>query len=206
MVTINNKKERRMAMNISQKVADRPHVWTIVLSFLALAVSIGSYVQSRQAVNLSREVSRAAVQVNSVRLIDNPENLSFLGLDVTFTNYGQLTAQDIVTTLEWDVTDIAVPTGTATYEQPEIVTLAGKSSKTVRLQANRRFTGGSGLSGGPGLKGPKSKLLVFGTAHYTDASGLRGNDPWCFMFDTRDKNQTSSLELRPCTYPYRDYK
>ena len=185
----------------SPRIPDRPHLWTVILSLLAVAVSFVSFCQSKEAVRISREVSRAAVQVNTVRLTDNPERLSFLTLDLTLTNYGQVTARDIITTLEWDVSDFEVPVLNATYAQPAFGNLAPKNSKTVRLQANRRFSAGRGLGVGPGLTSPRSKLLVYGVAHYTDdVSGLRSSDPWCFVFDRRDNVRAASLDLRPCVY------
>ena len=182
------------------KIADRPHYWTVFLSLLAVGVSFASFYQSKQAVRISREVSRAAVQVNSVRLTDTPERLSFLRVDLTLTNYGQVTARDVSTTLEWDISDFDLPIKDATYKHQPFGNLAPKSSKTARLQANRRFTSaGMELQRDSGPTRPTHKLLVYGVVHYTDdVSGLRGSDPWCFFFDPRDNPRGDPLDLRAC--------
>jgi len=189
------------SMANSPKIADRPHMWTLVLSGGAIIVSVLSFFQSKQAVEFSREVSRAIVQVNSVRVTDTPERLTFLIVDLTLTNYGQVMARDVFTTLEWDVSEFDVPVLDATFVPPTFGDIAPKNSRTARLQGNRRFSGGTGFGGGPGLTRARSKLLVYGVAHYTDAqSGFRGSDPWCFLFDPRENAAQNSLNLRPCAY------
>lgn len=189
-------------MNEPRKIADRPHFWTITLSVVAIAVSLASFYQSRQAVRISREVSRAVVQVNSLHLADSPGNLSFLKVDLTLGNYGQMTARNVSTTLEWDISDFDVPVQDATDVQPEFGDIAPKSTKTVRLQANRLFSGGYGRLGrDPGLERQTRKLLVYGVVHYTDeVTELQGSEPWCFFFESRPNKGEVPLDLRPCDY------
>lgn len=193
--------ERPSSPSPARRTADRPHTLTIVLSSLAIVVSLASFFQSRHALDTTESVARAAVQASTLRLARAPQDLPFLQVDLTLTNFGQRIARDVKTRFEWDVTDVPVPTGTPTYEQPQQADLAPKNTRTIRLQANRRFSGGNGLSAGPGLNGPKSQLLVYGVTDYADeSSGKRYHDVWCFSFDPKDPKQAASLELKTCTY------
>jgi hypothetical protein len=186
---------------MSTKIADRPHAWTIAISVFSLVVSIVSFLQARNAARISATTSRAVMQASALKLPSAPENMSFLVIDLTLTNYGQARARKVATSFEWDVSDFGVPMATPNYLHPEHADFPPKSSRVVRLQANRRFVGGAGLSGGSGLKGAKSKLIINGVTYYTDeATGMRDRDVWCFLYDPHDEAQAASHELRPCEY------
>ena len=75
--------------------------------------------------------------------------------------------------------------------------MAPKSSQTVRLQSNHRFSGHSDELVGE----TKNKLMISGVTEYNDdVTGIRSKGWWCFIYDPRDEEQAKTLELRRCEY------
>jgi hypothetical protein len=130
---------------VRPKTADRPHGWTIALSISALVVSILSLCQAHKAVETSAATAHAVVQATALKLTRDPRQMSFLTVDLTLMNYGAISARNLTTAFEWEVSKLAVPIATPSYFQPPHHDLAPKSYEVVRLQGNRRFTGGRGL-------------------------------------------------------------
>lgn len=186
-----------LSENLPSKIADRPHFWTIALGVLAIAISVLSYLQSRKALELSTGIARAAVQVSSARLVNKPEDSPWLRYDLTVTNFGQVTARNIVPHSQFDVSQFEVPITTSLYEHPRATDMVTKFSQTIRLQANRRFSSYAERL----AVGNKTKLLISGDIEYTDdITGIRSKDNWCFVYDPNDEEQTRTLELRRCEY------
>lgn len=179
------------------KIADRPHHLTLALSVVAIVVSLGSFWQSREAYKLATGVSRAAVQVSSAKLVNKPEDSAWLRYDLVLTNFGQVTARNVITSSEFDISQFDVPIMGSLYEHPRAADMAPKFSQTIRLQSNRRFSGHSDEL----VKGNKNKLLIFGITEYTDdITNIKSKDYWCFVYDPRDEDQSRTLELRRCEY------
>ena len=188
----------------SGKIADRPHLWTLLFSAVASALSVLSLVQSCRAVRMTEASSRAALQVTSVAFPRDPKEMPHLEIDLTLTNFGNATATNVETSFEWEVTPIAVPISKPNYTQPQLADFARNSTRVVRLHANRIFSGGSGRTGEAGLKDPKNQLLVHGFTTYTDElTRKRFRDNWCFEYDPRDATQVASRVMRPCVYQAR---
>src|SRR5437588_3999446 len=152
---------------LRRKIADRPHGWTLIFSVSALCVSILSLWQSNRATKISEATSRAMVQVTAVRLPSDPAQMTFLNIDVELKNYGKTMARNIRTAYDWEVSMFDVPIAQPTYFQPPHHDLAPGGSEVVRLQANRGFYGGRGVTSARRLDSPKQQLLVSGVTNYT---------------------------------------
>jgi hypothetical protein len=115
------------------------------------------------------------------------------------TNYGRIAARQVATTLEWEISELEISVSPPTYLQPPFGDIAPGATKTMRVQANRRFAGGRGNGLQQGFKNPRNKLLVYGALTYMDTlSGESRRQPWCFVFD--GKGQDDSLNMRRCEY------
>jgi hypothetical protein len=181
----------------SPKSIPRPHYVTIVLSSVAVALSLASLWQSNRTYNLSTRISKAAVQVSSAKLVERPEDATWLRYDLTLTNLGGAAARNIIVSSQFEVSQIDVPISDGLYEHPRMEDMAPKFTQTIRLQSNQRFTGHRDEL----TKGSKNKLMIFGTIEYTDdATGALGRDAWCFVYDPEDDEQSKTLELRRCEY------
>ncbi|HEY4676872.1 MAG TPA: hypothetical protein VIJ01_06915 [Candidatus Angelobacter sp.] len=188
------------ATAVLEKVADRPHRWTIWISCAAFVVSIFSFWQSHEAYKVTAVVSRSAVQVSSAKLAGRPEDLSFLRYDLVLTNFGQATARDILIRSRFDISQFDVPFGSSLYEHPRVGDMPPRFSQSVRLQSNERFSSRSDAL----IKGFKQKLLVFGVIEYhDDITGAPAKEYWCFLYDPKDAEQVKTLELRRCEYQYK---
>jgi hypothetical protein len=175
----------------------RPHPLTLALSVAAIAISVVSLSQSRRAYELSTGIARAAVQVSSLKLVGKPEDAAWLRYDLTFVNFGQITARNIVTRSEFDISPIEFPIIDTLYEHDRVPYLPPKSSETIRFQANRRLSGVSDAL----VNNSKNKLLIFGITEYTDdVTDVRSRESWCFVYDPTDDEEKKTLELRRCSH------
>jgi hypothetical protein len=175
----------------------RPHPLTLLFSLAAFAISLASLWQSSRAYKLSTGTARAAVQVSSLKLVGKPEDAAWLRYDLTFVNFGQLTAKNIVTRSEFDISPVEIPIMGTLDVHDRVADLPPKSSETIRLQANRRFSGVSDAL----VNNPKNKLLIFGTTEYTDdVTDVRSRESWCFVYDPTDDEEKKTLELRRCSH------
>ena len=52
-------------------VADRPHLWTVVLALGALVVSIGSFIMSYLAYNLNKQSTRPILEVSKLEFLED---------------------------------------------------------------------------------------------------------------------------------------
>ena len=179
------------------ETAGRPHSLTLVLSVAAIVISVASLLQSRRAYELSTGTAKAAIQVSSLKLVDKPEGAAWLRYDLTFVNFGQVTAKNIVTKSEFDISRLEIPIMGTLDEHDRVADLPPKSSETIRFQANRRLSRYTEDY----ANNTKDKLLIFGITQYTDdVTDVRSRESWCFVYDPTDEEEKKTLELRRCSH------
>jgi hypothetical protein len=180
-----------------RKMAERPHFWTVVLSSVALVLTLIGLWQANRAYKLNSAVGRANVEVSAVKLVSRPEEAAFLRYDVSLINFGQAAARNINIYSQFQISTVPIPMPDYLYQHPSTLDIAPKSSQTIPLQSNIRFSNHhSELD-----KALKNKLLIFGFTQYTDeATGIQTKDPWCFLYDPADSEEVRTLELRRCEY------
>jgi hypothetical protein len=185
-----------MPVKSVEKIADRPHMWTLLLSVGAMVVSVASFWQSCATRRITVATSRASVQVASAKLLEAPETASFARYELVLTNFGKAAARNIRTRTTYDISTFpGVLSGDlSTVGDMRAPDMSPAMSQTIRLQAGARLS----LDHEKLLR-PKMLLVILGVTDYEDeATGLLAHDSWCFLYDPRDKHQKSTLELRRC--------
>jgi hypothetical protein len=209
--------------------ADEPHRYTLWLSIAALCISLMSFgialfsfFETRQSRIINEAASRAALQVTSVRLIDDWAGSDGISLELTIYNLGKISADAVVIESEPAMLflreqdrDLREGTSDRSPRDYGIQVLRWPRALTVEIDDM-----------GPGMKIQPSQqwelmkpplrasleskavaiparfkgLRVTGICRYVDRlTAQLISKPWCFYRDSASNDTVPKGELIPCS-------
>jgi hypothetical protein len=180
-----------------QKISDRPHLWTVLLSSIAIVVSALSYIESHRSRLINEEVNRPLVRAISVNLVgpimpkEQFQGSKFQnGYTITFRNTGKAFADNVHIDFKAQIEDSRAATGRkdfarfsdfqdATIRSEDIGDLAPDDEYPLFFWALVLKTPPAIRFGDNDV--PLVSLYVKGNATYINPiNGLTYHQPFCF--------------------------
>jgi hypothetical protein len=166
----------------------------LATSLLAMAISIATWLDSRQQARIAAGQARAAVQVQNVRLVEPLSKASFVRLELRIKSFGGTSAVKVSAAMEYNTT---MPHAKGGLNSPlQVLPLAPGMERIVVLQSNRR----AGLTPWPHPNQSRpERVFFFGTLSFVDeTTGRSGHDDFCYQIPIRTDADLDRLDLEPC--------
>lgn len=169
----------------------------LTISLLSLFISFKTCSINDTQLKISKKQGEAYIQVSDVKLVESLESSSFITVELTLKNLGQIQAIKMSGEMDYNIGMFPNNKGGNSASRRQIPNMGQGFETKIQITSNRRNM--TNYEGHTKRRG--EKFYCYGTIFYTDYfSEEEKKVDWIFELPIKNKNSLSQLELLPCRF------